>query len=74
MSEKVVIGNATLYCADARDVLPMIRCDHVLTDPPYEAEAHGANRILGSGRDRQMRERALDFDAMTDRAHFRSKS
>lgn len=32
----VTIGDATLYCADCADVLPMLgRVDLVLTDPPY---------------------------------------
>jgi site-specific DNA-methyltransferase (adenine-specific) len=31
----------TLYCGDCRDVLPTLApVDHVITDPPYEAEAH----------------------------------
>jgi DNA modification methylase len=36
MSEIVTIGNATLYHADCRDVLPTLpKFDLVLTDPPY---------------------------------------
>jgi DNA modification methylase len=36
MTEKVVIGDATLYCGDCRDVLPTLgRFDAVITDPPY---------------------------------------
>ena len=32
----VVIGNATLYCADCRDVLPTLeRVRALITDPPY---------------------------------------
>ncbi len=32
----VVIGNATLYLADCRDVLPTLpKVDAVITDPPY---------------------------------------
>jgi site-specific DNA-methyltransferase (adenine-specific)/modification methylase len=35
-AEKVVIGNATLYHGDCREVLPMLqRHDLLLTDPPY---------------------------------------
>ena len=63
----VIIGNATLYLGDCRDILPTLpKVDAVITDPPYEEEAHGANRILGSGRTREMRDRELDFEAMTD--------
>ena len=36
MAEKVVIGNATLYLGDCRDILPTLpKVDLVLTDPPY---------------------------------------
>ena len=36
MSEKVVIGNATLYHGDCREVLPLLpKHDLLLTDPPY---------------------------------------
>ena len=36
MAEKVVIGNATLYQGDCREVLPLLpRFDAVVTDPPY---------------------------------------
>ena len=32
----VIIGNATLYCADCRDVFPLLpKVDAVITDPPY---------------------------------------
>ena len=32
----VIIGNATLYCGDCRDVLPLLpKVDAVITDPPY---------------------------------------
>lgn len=42
MHEKVTIGGAELYCADCRDVLPELRADACVTDPPYGVE-------LGSG-------------------------
>jgi DNA modification methylase len=61
-----IIGNATLYLGDCRDIFPALpKVDAVITDPPYRAEAHRSNRILGSGQKREMREKALDFDAMT---------
>ena len=31
----VIIGNATLYCGDCRDVLPLVTADALCTDPPY---------------------------------------
>lgn len=36
MSNPVIIGNATLYCGDCRDILPTLgKVDAVVTDPPY---------------------------------------
>lgn len=36
MSEPVIIGNATLYLGDCRDILPELpKTDALLTDPPY---------------------------------------
>lgn len=36
MSERVIIGNATLYLGDCRDILPTLgKVDAVVTDPPY---------------------------------------
>lgn len=36
MADKVIIGNATLYLGDNRDVLPTLdKADAVITDPPY---------------------------------------
>lgn len=58
--EKVQIGTATLYLADCLEVLPTLgMVGAIVTDPPYEAEAHtpmrrsrasieaGANADLG---------------------------
>lgn len=34
--EKVIIGNAELYCGDCMEVLPTLgKVDAVITDPPY---------------------------------------
>lgn len=42
---KVIIGDATLYLADCREVLPTLQIvDCVITDPPYESEAHTLQR------------------------------
>lgn len=47
-----VIGNATLYLADCREVLPTLpRVDAVITDPPYGiGQDGGAQRTRGSKR------------------------
>lgn len=37
MSDKVIIGDATLYLGDCMDILPTLdKVDAVITDPPYE--------------------------------------
>jgi len=43
MTEPVIIGNATLYCADCREVLPTLpKVDAVITDPPYGVNYAGS--------------------------------
>ena len=47
--QPVIIGDATLYCADCMDVLPTLgRFDLVLTDPPYGISAN--KQTLGRGK------------------------
>ena len=42
---KEIIGDATLYLADCMDILPMLgKVDAVITDPPFESDAHTAMR------------------------------
>ncbi|KKM00723.1 hypothetical protein LCGC14_1801590 [marine sediment metagenome] len=36
MIKKVIIGNATLYQGDCAEILPNLKSDVVLTDPPYD--------------------------------------
>lgn len=56
----------TLYHGDCLEVLPTLgQVDHVITDPPYEAEAHTKGRRAGSGAG-VAQERPLDFPAITD--------
>jgi tRNA G10 N-methylase Trm11 len=46
--EKVVIGNATLYHGDCREVLPTLAeesVDIILTDPPYGHENNNGDLI-----------------------------
>jgi len=49
---KRVIGDATLYLGDCRDILPTLpRVDAVITDPPYGiGQDGGAQRTRGSKR------------------------
>ena len=45
MAEPVVIGNATLYLGDCREILPTLpKVDAVITDPPY-----GILNLAGAG-------------------------
>ncbi len=56
----------TIYHGDCLDVLPEFRqvVDHIITDPPYEAEAHTkARRQRSEGVVGLL---AIDFDAITD--------
>lgn len=70
----VVIGNAELWLGDCMDVLPLLpRVDAVITDPPYEAEAHGSGRrLLGrtaelkDARVREIELNPLDFAPIDD--------
>lgn len=42
MTEPVIIGNATLYLGDCRDILPTLgKVDAVVTDPPYKLTSGG---------------------------------
>jgi site-specific DNA-methyltransferase (adenine-specific) len=51
-TQKVVIGDATLYLGDCMDILPMLdKVDAVITDPPYGiGQDGGAQRTRGSKR------------------------
>ena len=46
------IGDATLFLGDCREILPLLpKVDAVVTDPPYEADAHRKDRkITGKNR------------------------
>lgn len=62
--KKAVIGNCTLYCADNRviyDDLGMV--DHIITDPPYEVEAHTKGRRNSRN---GVKSTPLSFDPITE--------
>ena len=49
MTSPVIIGNATLYLGDCRDILPTLpKVDAVITDPPYGISAN--KMTLGKGK------------------------
>src|SRR5690606_9686569 len=64
MTQPVIIGNATLYLGDCRDILPTLpKVDAVITDPPYSERTHNGHdggagvregsKIGGDGADRK---------------------
>lgn len=47
MTEKVQIGDATLYCGDCREILPTLeKVDACITDPPYGMMFQSNYRIV----------------------------
>jgi site-specific DNA-methyltransferase (adenine-specific) len=40
--QEVLSDSVTLWLGDAREVLPTLSVDHIIGDPPYEDELHGA--------------------------------
>jgi site-specific DNA-methyltransferase (adenine-specific) len=70
MSRVERIGDCTLYLGDCREVLASLGpVDHVITDPPFEKEAHTLQRrALGRGSadgHRDIKDAALPFEAIT---------
>lgn len=57
------IGAATLYLADAVDIMPTLgEVDSIITDPPYDARTHANARSL---RERKIVS-TIDFDSFTE--------
>lgn len=57
MTDPVIIGNATLYCADCRDILPTLpKVDAVITDPPYGIGKDGQIKTTGGNGGRKAHE------------------
>lgn len=62
MIKPVVIGDATLYMGDCREILPTIGCvDTVIADPPY-----GIPNKFGTQKATKGGTRTLQFDWDTD--------
>lgn len=76
IKRKRAIGDATLYLGDCLKIMQTLGpVDHVIFDPPYEDEAHGARRRLQSHvgtRRRSIIDEPLNFQAInaTKRRHI----
>ena len=63
MSRVEIIGDATLYLGDCREILPTLgKVDAVITDPPYGIGKDGEARTTGGNGGRKAHE-FLDWDA-----------
>jgi site-specific DNA-methyltransferase (adenine-specific) len=61
-TRREVIGNATLYLGDAFEILPSLKADAIITDPPYSAHTHGmAKTNKGAGHEVSL----VTFEALT---------
>jgi len=60
---KKQIGSATLYLADAFEIMPTLgEVDSIITDPPYSAKTHKGARTTRGGQP----VRLIDFDSITE--------
>jgi len=60
---KEQIGSATLYLADAFDIMPTLGLvDSIITDPPYNAKTHKGARTTRGGQPAGL----VDFDSLTE--------
>lgn len=66
MSRIEVIGDATLYLGDSLEIMPALRADHVIGDPPYEATLHDSKNKLQTRlrSDKGPDLKGLDFEAI----------
>ena len=64
--DPVVIGNATLYLGDCREIIPDLpQVNAIICDPPYSARCHSGHDSI-SGKSRDKSERAvLGYSALT---------
>ena len=64
--KEVLAEGVEIYLGDCLEVLPTLgRFDHVITDPPYEKEAHKTGRRTQASVKRGV-DADLDFDAITE--------
>jgi site-specific DNA-methyltransferase (adenine-specific) len=70
--KEVVIGDCRLILGDCLSVLPLVGpVDHVISDPPFEVEAHTLRRRINRGKSRGgpsdvVSEEPLSFGALTE--------
>jgi site-specific DNA-methyltransferase (adenine-specific) len=56
-----------IYCGDCRDILPLMpKVDLVLTDPPYEKEAHTAKRRTRATFEKRKTIDSIPFEAISE--------
>jgi hypothetical protein len=83
MPDKVIIGNAELYCGDCLEILPTLpKVDAVVTDPPYGIRhrsshtlgkpVHWHNKTIAGDESTQARDRALQLASAPMAAVFGS--
>lgn len=72
---KEVIGRATLYLGDCRDVLPTLgKVAHIITDPPYSERTHaGHDAAAGTAHVRALGYAALSPETVVDLASLFSQ-
>jgi hypothetical protein len=64
--EPVTIGRATLYLGDCRDILPSVRFDHIITDPPYSARTHAGHDAASQDRRDGSDAKQLGYPALSE--------
>lgn len=66
MIEPVIIGRATLYLGDCREIIPALGAvDHVISDPPYEAVMQNKWGVLSrNAPSSHVRHEEIGFDAI----------
>jgi len=78
IKREVVIGDCRLILGDCVDVLPLLdKVDAVVTDPPFEEEAHTLQRRINRGRSRngpddKIINEPLGFDALDENLRYQT--
>lgn len=61
--KEVLADGVEIWLGDCRDVLPLLAADHIIGDPPYEDELHGAIGRIRRNDGREMIQ-SLGFDGV----------